>query len=300
MSETSAPGPGADNLEPEFEKQLAEEGFALEGREKPEVEKPEPVSEKKSDQEKKPDESKKSEEDKKEEGDGKKPDEKQSEKGSENWRDAIARRRQEQAKSGGKEKSESEKPEPLKPNTEKKEDAPKTAELTAQQKTFAEKYGIDPEDIANLFPPAKVEEIQQQGLSKEDQALMDTIRGERDSLLIEKGFNADFETNVLPLLKEEYPDISPEKVEEARKQILEKIKTDEYSRTPLDVVYRGDKTFREFVPKKNNGVDNGSRVPAKGASGKVYDFDKATEDDIKQADFPFQEYSEFMAKKGKA
>lgn len=303
MSETSIPGPGNDPLEADFEKQLQDEGLELEGRKAPEKkpDAPAPAKEPES-PEKDPKEPAKEPEKEKDPKDPKDPKDKKGdepEKGTEEWRIMIAKRRQEKARSDGKEKSEPVKPDPSKPEQkpEPKPDA-KATELSPEQKEFAEKYGIEPEDMAKAFPPAKVEKIAAEGISPEDRALLDQYKNERDSLLIDKGYTADFDTNVLPLLKEEYPGISDAKIAEVRQQIREKLETETYGLTPLDVIYRGDKAFRGLVAPKNDGVDQGNRVPAKTGS-KVYDFETVTEEDIKKPDFPFSEYSEYMAKREK-
>lgn len=307
-TDTSVPGPGSDPLEPDFEKQLQEEGFNLEGREKPvepaKPDAPAPTKEPASKDDKPADDGKKPDEGKPEDGkkpeDGAKPKEEPA-KGTEEWRVMIAKRRQEKAHAGGKEGDKPAEPakpaDPSKPESEKPA-APTAPELTEEQKALADKYGIEHEDFLKMFPSPKVEEkVVKEGLSPEQQQLLDTIRAERDELLIDKGYNTDFDTNVLPLLKAEYPTISEAKIAEVRKTIREKLETGKYGDTPLDVLYNGDKSFRGLVPKKEPGADEGSRVPARGNSGKVYDFEHVTEEDVKNPDFPFEEYSDFMAKK---
>lgn len=297
-TETSIPGKGSDPLEADFEKQLQDEGFELTGRKAPDTKPDAPAEKKPESTDKKPDEGTPPEKKEKPEDDGKKKED-EPKKGNEEWRSMIAKRRQEKARSGGEAKpAEAAKPEPSKPvEPEKKEPAATAVELTPEQQKFAEKYGIEPEDLPALFTPAKVEQVKAEGLSEDDRKLMDTIRTERDSLLIEKGFKDDFDTNVLPILKEEYPTISAAKVAEIRELIRQKLEFEQYGLTPLDVIYRGDKDFRGLVTQPKDGPDHGSRVPAKGNAGKVYDFENATEEDIKKSDFPFEEYSTYMANK---
>jgi hypothetical protein len=134
-------------------------------------------------------------------------------------------------------------------------------------------------------------------MSEEDRKALNEYRTERDNLLIEKGYNTDFESNVLPLIKEEYPNISDAKVKEIKEAIFDKLQTDQFSLVPLDVLYRGEKAFRGLVAQPKQSVDNGSRAPARGDASKVYDFDKVTDEDIKRSDFPFEQYSNYMAKR---
>lgn len=302
MTETSLPGQGSDPLEKDFEEMLQKEGLELTGREKPVVEKPaDPPAPAKEKEEEPEDKDPKDGKDSKEKkpAEDKKPEDKPKE-GTEEWRTMIAKRRQEKARLAGKDPKdpESGKPDPLKPVVDPKKPEDKVPVLTDEQKALADKYGIDHEDYLKMYPPAKEKEIVKEVLSDEDRKVLDTVKSERDALLVEKGFNTDFDSNVLPLIKEEYPNISPEKLAEIRQQILEKLETDQYALTPLDVIYRGDQAFRGLV-KKREGVDHGNRVPAKGNADKMYDFDNATEEDIKRPDFPFEEYSAYMEKKEK-
>ncbi len=302
---TSIPGPGNDPLEPEFEKELRDEGFELEGREAP-ADKPKPESEKK-DPEKPEDKQPEAEADKDpkkpEKAEDKDPKDPAKKEEPEEWRKMIAKKRQDQGKSKA---GDPEKPaDPAKPDADPSKPKPessesKTPELTEEQKNLADKYGIEHEDFHKLFPTPKVEkEVIKSGLSPEQEALLQSVASERDGLLIEKGFNADFDSNVLPLLKEEYPKgLTDEKIAEVKKSILEKLHDDKFAMVPLDVLYRGDTAFRGLVKAPVKGPDTGSKVPAKGDSGKVWDFDTATEEDIKHPDFPFDDYSNYMAKKG--
>lgn len=307
MDSTSTPGSGSDPLEPEFEQSLKDQGFELEGREalgdKPnpdpakEPAKPEDKEDPEADPEKDP----------KKPDDGKDKDSKDTAKkekeGDEPWRHMIAKRRQEKSSKTpeGKDpaKEPDPKPDPSKPDPSKPEPSElKKPELTVAQKAFAEKYGIEPDDLHTLFPEQQVKVIEKEGLSSEDKATLDEYRSQRDNLLIEKGYNTDFDTNVLPLLREEYPKgLSDEKIAEVRKSIFEKLQDEKYSLVPLDVLYRGDSAFRGIVKAPIKGPDNGSKVPAKGTPGKVYDFETVSEEDVKNPDFPFVEYSEYMAKK---
>lgn len=297
--DTSIPGNGNDPLEKDFEEQLAKEGLELEGRPgaKKEDPKPEPKVDPAKPEDKKPDadpDPKKPEEDK----DKKDPAKKEE---PEPWRQAIARKRQEQ----GKAKAE----EPAKDPAPKTDPDPSKADpakadpvvLTEEQKTLADKYGIEHEDYLKMFPTRTVEkEVVKNGLSPEQESLLNGYKEERDSLLIEKGFNADFDTNVLPLLKEEYPKgLTEDKIAEVKKSILSKIQDEKYSLVPLDELFRGDKAFRGLVKAPVSGPDSGSKIPDKANPSKVYDFDTVTEEDVKAPGFPFDEYSAYMEKKEK-
>lgn len=303
--QTSSPGKGSDPIEPEFEKELLDEGFTLEGREapvvqpKPEADKkdPEKPEDKKEDDPEKPG-------DKKSEDKGKDPAKDPAKKEEpEAWRQMIAKKRQEQGKSKAAEPEkpvDPAKPDPSKPNPDEPSEL-KKPELTEEQKSLADKYGIEHEDFHKLFPTPKVEkEVVKSGLTPEQEALLTSVQTERDSLLIEKGFNADFDTNVLPLLREEYPKgLTDDKIAEVKKTILEKLQDEKYSLVPLDLLYRGEKAFRGLVKAPVKGPDNGGRIPDKVDPSKIWDFDNASEEDVKAPGFPFDEYSEYMAKKGK-
>lgn len=301
---TSEPGAGTDRLEPDFEQQLANEGLELEGRELPKpvkpVDQPKPEAPKPPEppkEEPKPEDKKPTMED----GKPEKP------KG-ETWRQAIATKRQEQEKAKDQKIADLEKENatlknpktpiaPLNPA-----DPPAPAEksvLTDEQKNLAEKYGIEPEDYLKMFPSKVIEkEVIKSGLTPEQTTLLDTLQSDREKQSINDGFRTDFEDNVLPLIKAEYPNISDEKVKEIKSKIFEKIKTDEFSLTPLTTLYKGEDDFRGVVTTPKKSFDEGNKVPSN-SGNKVYDFENVSDADMKNSDFPFEKYSEYMASKEK-
>ena len=308
--QTSEPGNATETLEPDFEKMLADEGHTLAGRESKPADTPpkkedEPETPKKEDPPADPD--KKGDE--KGKDDPKKDDPPKNDDG---WRHAIARRKQEKqaekdaelerlrkendALKSGKE------PDPLKPKEspvgdEKPEEKPRA--LTEKQKQLAAKYAIDEADFFDLFPtPVAEKVIEKGGLNEEQSKLLAKLQSDNEHMQIEKGYNVDFESNVLPLIKEEYPNITPEQVSKIKSDMFEKIQTDEFAMTPLAILYRGEASFRSRVAQKKAGPDEGTKVTGKDGK-KVYDFDKVTEEDLKDPSFPFEEYSEWGEKNEK-
>lgn len=309
--QTSEPGKATESLEPDFEKQLADEGFNLAGRETTPAA---PLPEKKAEPEKpsKKDEAP-ADPDKEGDDEGKKPDADKKDDAPKNddWRHAIARKRQEKQEQkdaeleslrreneelkSGKKDVPSQKD--VLPKKDEKADSPPP--LTEEQKQLAAKYAIDEADFHKLFPTKVTEKvIEKHGLDEEQSKLLESLKGEREQLLIEKGFNTDFESNVLPLLKEEYPGISAEKIAEIKSEIFAKIQTDQFALTPLQILYRGEATFRGRVSPKKAGPDEGTKVAGKDGK-KVWDFATVTEEDLKDPSFPFEQYSDWGEKNEK-
>lgn len=298
-------------LEADFEKQLADEGLKLAGRE------PTPAPDgKPADAPKEKDgDAPKDGDGKEKPADGPKDDKNPSPKKDEKpksddaWRHAIARRREEQQAQKDKkiadlEKENAElksKPDPSKTPDPPKKDEPKeeTLALTDEQKQLAAKYGIEESDFHKLFPTRTVEKVvEKQGLSDEQSKLLESLKADKEQLEIEKGYRTDFDATVLPLIKEEYPDISSEELDKIRSEIFELIQTDELALTPLAVLYRGDATFRSRVAPKREGPDDGGKPPGK--TGKVWDFSKVSEADMNEPGFPTEEYFAWTEKQGKS
>lgn len=301
MDNTSEPGKGSDPLEADFEQDLANQGLELEGRELPKPVKPEVPNKPEAPKPPEPPKEEKPKEEKPKVDDGK-PDKPKVEP----WRHAIATKREEQQKAKDEKIANLERENadlrskppqvPLKP-----EDKPKPDEvaLTKEQRDFAEKYGFDPEDFARVFPNKEVvKEIVKNGLTPEQEALLNNIKSDTETRAIQQGYDTDFKSSVLPLIKAEYPTISDEKVEEIKSKIFERIQTDEYSMTPLATLYKGEDDFRGVVTVPKKTFDSGSKVP--GTTGdKVYDFENVTEADMANPDFPFEKFSDYKASKEK-
>lgn len=308
---TSIPGRGTDPLEADFEKQLANEGLSLEGRDLPPPDR-KPVDQPKIQEAPKTPEDKKSDDanvdsDKKSEDDKKLDENKDGKPKDEEWRKIVANKRQEKFKEKDQKIADLErenaelksgkKPDaPLKPTDQPKTDEP--AVLTDEQKTLADKYGIEHDDYLKMFPTRIIEkEVIKNGLSPEQEVLFSTIQSERESNAIKIGYDNDFNSSVLPLIKAEYPNISDSKVTEIKSKIFEKIQEDQYSMTPLNTLYKGEDEFRGIINVPKRGPDEGSKVPGNHNSSKLYDFDSVSESDMKNPDFPFEKYSDYMASK---
>lgn len=311
MDNTSEPGKGTDPLEADFEQELAKQGLELEGRElpKPAIPAAQPKPDLDADKAK-VDADAKAEADKKalDEAAKKKAEDGKNDPKNESWRRAVASKHQakDQAKDEELERLRKENEELKQPKDPKAPLNPKEpikleekATISEEQKSLAEKYGIEPEDFVKLFPSKEVvKEVIKSGLSDEQKALLDTLQTERQERAISDGFRNEFEKDVLPLIKAEYPNISDEKVGEIKSKIFEKIQIEQYSMTPLSTLYKGEDDFRGVVTIPKKTFDEGSKVPSN--SGKqVYDFESVTDADIKNPDFPFEKYSAYMESKEK-
>lgn len=91
-------------------------------------------------------------------------------------------------------------------------------------------------------------------------------------------FNKEFERDVLPLVKAEYPDITPDKVDDIKKQLSEVAFTEEYVKLGLSKIYKAEDEFRGLVAPKPKSAEPGRG--GAGRSDKVLDFDNMSEEDI--------------------
>lgn len=173
--------------------------------------------------------------------------------------------------------------------------------LSEVKKIFDESYGISSEHFEALvaaITPAQVEKIiEKEGISPEDATMLREAREERVQAQIERGFRTDFEENVLPLIKSEYPGISDEGVKKLREEIFGKIQTDEFARTPLKTIFKGEDGFRKRFNSPQGSIDSG-RPGSLHKGGK--DWSTMSETDINNlSDEEFDQYSDYMAKQGK-
>lgn len=147
---------------------------------------------------------------------------------------------------------------------------------------FAKKYGASEEfmkDLTNIFggntlPPEIVKRLDR--LDNLEQ----TIVAQAD----DANFSTEFNTKVLPTIKEEYPHLSDSQIGRIAKRVKDIAFTESYASTPLEVIYKGLDEFRglSVAPKKTaeKGGRKGTGLPAQDD----INFDSVTEDDIKNMD----------------
>jgi hypothetical protein len=111
-------------------------------------------------------------------------------------------------------------------------------------------------------------------------------------------FENDFSDNVLPLLKESNPDLTPAQIQKAKAKMKELAYEDGMDKIPLDFIFaRKQKEFEGIVstPEKKKSAE-GSR-PGSQAGTKAADYENITGNDIKNmTDEEFEKYSEWAEK----
>lgn len=185
-------------------------------------------------------------------------------------------------------------PKPAAPE-EKKPDSKPSPKYEEVRGKIAEKWGLAPEDVDELaeairsgIPQAELSPELKEKLGKLDtfeQQQNENAAKERARLEAEE-FQSEFETSVLPLIKEEYPDLPSEKLSEIRDKLKElayqpryagKINSDKtvIEPVPLEEIFRGRAEFRNI-----EGLV--TALPGTGARGEkgMVDYSKLSEEEF--------------------
>ena len=170
-------------------------------------------------------------------------------------------------------------------------------EESPEIKALADEMGIEPTAVLKLVG------IVQKGLKtdlpadvKQKLDKIGEIEQERQDNFEEAEYSKEFERDVLPLVKAEYPDISTDALSTIRQKLHDLAFTEDYSKVALKMLYRGEDSFRSlYRPKKE------TTEPGRGGSDRnaeVKDWENLSEDDVAQlSEKDFEEYSDFMAKR---
>lgn len=98
-------------------------------------------------------------------------------------------------------------------------------------------------------------------LPSDVQEKLKAIDDMRDSAAITAeatAFNADFDRQILPLVKAEYGlDVPAEVIEQVREELKAKAYTPEYAKVPYSTIYKGEDQFRELVAPVKKGAEGG-------------------------------------------
>lgn len=160
--------------------------------------------------------------------------------------------------------------------------APKGEELEQKAAALAEKHGITVELAKDL-----VELAAQQGKLPADivEKLkdVDTFREQQAVIAETTQFNADFDAQILPLIKAEYGNEVPQAtIDGIRDSLKELAYTPEYAKVPYTTLYKGEDKFRGVIPPLKKGAENskGGSVGAEdGAKGDELDLTKPLTDE---------------------
>jgi hypothetical protein len=161
-------------------------------------------------------------------------------------------------------------------------------EKTEKIKEIAEKFGLDAEmvsEIVGLSQSATPKDVLSR-LEKLEKTSETTTEQQQD---VE--FERDFSKNVLPLIKDEYPEASDKLVGRIKTLIESLAFTEELIGTPLSMIYKGSEQFRGVKGKKSAESSTGSgRIEKVGIEG-------VTPEDIENmSDAEFDKFSDAAAK----
>lgn len=140
---------------------------------------------------------------------------------------------------------------------EEKKDAPiSDEEYKAEVAKIAKELNLTEDELEKMTAPVrKVFEAKMKDFETKMQDF-DTIKKERDETkLIEEQseqFNSEFKEDALPLIKEKYPNATPEMIEKAKGELEELAFSEKYSNATLDHIFlKESKNFEKvlFSPK---------------------------------------------------
>lgn len=147
---------------------------------------------------------------------------------------------------------------------------------------ISQKHGIAPEvtkDLLNVFKKS----IPKQDLSKYEEIIQ-----EREMMAHKAAAERDFDERVLPLLKRDYPGVTPQHIADVREKVTNLAFSEGYNAYAIEDIYKVRKEDFEF----KNGF---SAEASGGHSSEVIDFSKVTdEEEIAMADNDPATYRKFL------
>lgn len=192
------------------------------------------------------------------------------------------------------------------PHVEDEGDKPKEPESKSDVdiRELADELGVDESVVDKIV---KVAEARAKAsnkpfeLSPEDKHALVVAKQfeEKQRVELEEAiFDQSFDEKVLPEIKAEYGEDVPSSVVLYLKEKLRELSyQDGYEKVPHDLIYRGEKSFREVIaPKRKTSEPSG--LGSFEVSGKTVRFeDLSTEDVEKLSDEDFDKYSDHMARR---
>ena len=139
----------------------------------------------------------------------------------------------------------------------KKPDAAEVKVYDEKVKNLADKLGVEPDELkdaikslvpdAPTLPPDLAEKLKE----------IDTLKSERAIAVEEAKFSADFDTQILPLIKKEYgDDVPPETILKLKENLKAMAYEPDYAKVPYATIYKGTDSFRGVIPDKKKGAEN--------------------------------------------
>lgn len=166
------------------------------------------------------------------------------------------------------------------------------ADVEEEVKKLSEEAGLDEGVIQKIVDIAS----KKNQLPEETLKALDDYKKNQLEAAQESGYSQEFDKDVVPLIRAEYPDISEENLTRIKTELHDVAFSDGYLKTPLKVIYKGLDDFREYVPPARKSAEGG-----RGEGGRkvdVVDFDNMTEEQFKKLPPEEQDnYMEYMEKK---
>lgn len=301
MADAKEGGNSPKNDTEEVLKELEAEGYEIEGRKKPEGEKP---KEKPEEEKGKPEGEEKS-----------KPEEKQPEKPAEEvLPDADEDEEDEESDSKPQRKAKmmpawkhevalkdierkhKEEMETLKTSLTKGEEKDNAVAADDEAvKKIADKYQVEPDfirDIVSIYG-AKLPKDVEAKLAK-----LDELSQQHQEAVDEQTFSREFDKDVLPLLTAEYPDLSPKQLDKLKRRVHSIAFTEDYAKTPLSVIYKGLDEFRGVVKAPKTTAEHGKPGSEQVKDVLDVDFENVSEEDVSKMDeATFDKFLEYKRKR---
>jgi len=150
------------------------------------------------------------------------------------------------------------------------------AEIADEIEEIAKEFGLDDAN-KNLIKKLEQSILKKVSLPKEVAAKIEGFESERIAINQEKQFNSEFETDVLPLIRAEYPNISDSSLSEVKAKILETAFREEYLKVPLKKIFKAeqDELGISEVPHKK-GLETSKS--GQNRATETVDFDKMDEE----------------------
>lgn len=171
------------------------------------------------------------------------------------------------------------------------------AETEDDVKALSAKYNVDEAAMRDIINVASKRAGLTPDLLNQIKELQEIGKATKATLEAE-AFRKDFDSQVAPLVRAEYPGISDDELAKIREDVKTHAYRDDFLHTPLSVIYKGVDSFRGVVQPKKKTVE--AARGGESRSAQVIDFDNLSDEEVKAlSQEDFVKYSEYQATKEK-
>lgn len=168
-------------------------------------------------------------------------------------------------------------------------------EIADDYKKLAEEHNVDPEFLVKLEKSfMKKLGIDPAAITKK----IESIEARETAAFQEQEYAKEFDKDITPLVKAEFPGISDEALKEVKDKLHELAFSDVYEKVPLAKIFKAEKDgFKVHVPKKEKSAEGGGS--GKAHTTAVIDFENMDEETFKN--LPPEkvlEFNEYQKNKG--